>query len=269
LTVPERCTESGCGLIVDIHGGTMSGAMEEKNTRLAELGPARGYIVLQPNAIVRLLYSGDVLPQWVPELDDSLVIGFIEDVIQAYRVDRTRVHITGFSQGSLMTWRLICARADLFASAAPAHGSHPDVAKEDCSFTGANEPARELPILALHGRYDEFSTLEQALVKRDAVRKAFEMDEGTLIAGDDHYTHTRYSNPRGVVFEFLIHDYQTDAQATFGPWHEELKGHCFPGSTDHATTLPGQVLPFACTPPNAFVWGELALRFFEAHPLGR
>ena len=64
----------------------------------------------------------------------------------------------------------------------------------------------------------------------------------------------------------MQHDYFTDAQVTFGPWHEDLHGHCYPGSDDLSPTLPGQFMGFACLPPNAFNWGERVLRFFQQHP---
>jgi len=44
-------------------------------------------------------------------------------------------------------------------------------------------------------------------------------------------------------------------------------GHCYPGSTDHKSTVPGQVFGFACTDKSAFVWGKAAMDFFVAHPM--
>ena len=49
-SIPERCIDTQCGLIIDVHGGTMSAAMENKNTNMREIGRQHGYVVIQPNA---------------------------------------------------------------------------------------------------------------------------------------------------------------------------------------------------------------------------
>jgi poly(3-hydroxybutyrate) depolymerase len=50
VKVDEQCTERACGLIFDVHGGTMSGAQMRDNTQLHELGAAQGYLVVHPSA---------------------------------------------------------------------------------------------------------------------------------------------------------------------------------------------------------------------------
>ena len=54
---PAGCSaQAPCGLILDVHGGTMSGTEEVKNSKMDELGPAAGYIVIAPttpDSIVR------------------------------------------------------------------------------------------------------------------------------------------------------------------------------------------------------------------------
>jgi hypothetical protein len=45
-----------------------------------------------------------------------------------------------------------------------------------------------------------------------------------------------------------------------------IKGHCFPGSPDQSVTLPDQLMPYGCHPPNSFDWGQEVLKFFVAHP---
>ena len=40
-------------------------------------------------------------------------------------------------------------------------------------------------------------------------------------------------------------------------------GHCIPGSTVDPQAPRYAV---ACEPPNAFVWGEEVMAFFQAHP---
>jgi hypothetical protein len=71
--------------------------------------------------------------------------------------------------------------------------------------------------------------------------------------------HLRWTNAKGTVFETFEHSYET---ANPGPW-SDAKGHCFPGSTMDPQA-PQYAVP--CKGPNAFVWGEQVISFFEAHP---
>src|SRR5689334_13901444 len=50
IEVPVACMSGGCGLILDVHGLTMSGPMEEANSELRVRGGAAGFVVIQPSA---------------------------------------------------------------------------------------------------------------------------------------------------------------------------------------------------------------------------
>jgi hypothetical protein len=76
------------------------------------------------------------------------------------------------------------------------------------------------------------------------------------MANETDYTRTRWTNPRGVTFELIEHDYASS--------NTLVGGHCFPGSDDPGG-LAGQVASFACAKPSAFVWGEVVMQFFLAH----
>ena len=50
--VPSQCAGGGsmaCGLIMDLHGATMSGPIENNNTNMQQLGLEFGYVVLTPS----------------------------------------------------------------------------------------------------------------------------------------------------------------------------------------------------------------------------
>jgi hypothetical protein len=44
LHVPAECLERACGLILDVHGSTMTGAQQEAHTSLGALARGRGYV---------------------------------------------------------------------------------------------------------------------------------------------------------------------------------------------------------------------------------
>jgi polyhydroxybutyrate depolymerase len=246
VSVPTACAGGGCGLVLDVHGATMSGKMEDANTQMRALGATNGFVVVQPNA-----KPAPPLSSWTPATDDDKVFAFLGLATAAWKIDPKRVHMTGFSQGGMMTFRFLCKHADVFASMAPAAG-------DGCTFAAGDTPSRELPVLYMHGTKDNLVNFTSgAIPQRNEVVSGWKMDAGTVIGSDSNYSRTRYTSPMGTVFEFIQHDYAATSPI--------LGGHCYPGSTDPGGAT-GQLFPFACVGPNAFTWGDEAMKFFLAHP---
>ena len=246
VSVPPACASGGCGLILDVHGATMSGKMEDDNTNMRALGAQHGFVVVQPNA-----NPAPPLSSWNPSPDDDKVFALLTLALSTFAIDGKRVHMTGFSQGGMMTFRFLCKHADVFASVAPGAGT-------GCTFTTGDTPSKEIPVLYMHGTKDAILNFQSlAVPQRDEVISGWKTDQGTVIASDADYTRTRYLTPSGTPFEFIQHDY-----AASSPF---LVGHCYPGSTDPGGQK-GQLFPFGCVAPNAFTWGDEVMKFFLAHP---
>lgn len=249
VSVPPACLTKACGLIFDVHGFSMSGKMEDANTNLVALGAQNGFIVVNPNADPAPPLSG-----WVAADDDPKVFDFMQRTIKAFHVDAKRVHFTGFSQGGDMTWRFICDHSDVIASAAPA--AFGQSAQENC-FSKGKAPAREVPLLYMHGTKDALVAFATATASRDAVIQVLGMTKGTPVSSDAMHLWDRYTNAKGTVFEMLQHDYTGAAL---------IQGHCYPGSTDPGGQ-PGQVFSFKCNQSSPFKWGEAVMKFFLDHPM--
>jgi dienelactone hydrolase len=259
LGVPESCITTQCGLIIDVHGGTMSAAMENKNTNMRALGREHGYVVIQPNANLGLFdYT----------TDDPVVFDFANMVVDVFHLDRKRIHMMGFSQGGYMTWRFICAHTDWLASAAPAAAAGAANISDEvgCTFTGSNVPMGEVDVMYMHGHKDALVDFANAQVLRDAVIATYGADKHEVVASDPTFTRTRYTNKNGTRFEFIEHNYVSDSAVGVPPLGVAIQGHCYPGSPDHDITEDGQLMAFGCVEPNSFTWGVEAMRFFEAHP---
>jgi pimeloyl-ACP methyl ester carboxylesterase len=265
VEVPPACVDGGCGIILDVHGLTMSAAMEDANFELRARGAAAGFVVVQPSA-------NPAPPQasWSAS-DEPKVYDFLTRAIAVYAIDADRVHMTGFSQGGFMTWRFLCSHADLFASVAPAAAAsncavigNPS-GPPACSFTGAEVPSRKLPILYMHGRADHnYIPFDCAQPQVDAIVSAWGLTANGVVASSPTYTRQRWTDTAGTVVEFLAHDYSSSAQVPFVS-ASVLQGHCFPGSTDPGGA-PGQLFSFRCEQPASFVWGTEVVGFFVAHP---
>jgi len=258
VEVPAACMAGNCGVIMDVHGLTMSAAMEDANDQLRTLGGAAGFIVIQPNA-----NPAPPEASW-NTTDDPTLFDFLTRAIAVYRVDPKRVHMTGFSQGGFMTWRFLCAYSDTFASVAPAAGASNCVGTPACSFTGTELPAQQIPVLYMHGTQDtDYVPFSCAQPQVDAAVAAWGLTDDGIVASDSTYRRHRYSNSK-TVLEFLSHDYTSSAQIPLIP-QTKLLGHCFPGSSDPGGQ-PGQLFPFGCDQTTSFAWGAEVVSFFQAHP---
>lgn len=249
IEIPAACTQGPCGLIVDLHGYTMTGASEEENTGMRARGQANGYVIVQPTAPK----DGFQQPSWDQPTHAPLVHQFLSDLAQSLPIDPKRIHAMGFSQGGGMTFRLLCSHADFFASGAPIS------AIQGCEFQGANTPSEEVDILDVHGHQDAVVNFQNVAVpQRDAALASLPFGMPAMIEQDAGHLARRWTTPSGTVFEFWEHEYTTTASAFF----VNIKGHCVPGGTD----FDGMPAGYSCENANTFVFGELAMEFFLAHP---
>jgi phospholipase/carboxylesterase len=143
LYVPESYTsERSWPLIICLHGGYGEG-FEYIWTWLR---PARscGYCLLSPKSL-------DVTWTMTPNsIDTRSILLMLEEVAAEYSIDRSRLYLTGLSDGGIMTYLLGIERHEMFAGIAPVAGAlHPMVDPMLRARTG-----RELPIFVIHGVHD-------------------------------------------------------------------------------------------------------------------
>ena len=150
LYVPESYTPGrSWPLIVCLHGAYGRG----DHYIWSWLRPAksRGYILLAPKS---LDVTWSILQ---PELDTQSVAAMLRDVCGEYAVDRSRMYLSGLSDGGTFTYLLGLGRPELFAGIAP-------VAAD---FTGMMDDMLRrkqglgLPICIAHGAHDHIFPVEQ------------------------------------------------------------------------------------------------------------
>jgi poly(3-hydroxybutyrate) depolymerase len=267
VSIPTACVKPGCGLITEIHGDTGTGALMDANTNLKALGKQRGYVVVAPTGPLWDTNDPDGGGTWAVA-DDETVIRIIQKVAAVFRTDPKKNHVTGFSRGGFVAWRLLCKHADMFASVAPGTagssqgGTCNGVSEVSCPFDASKKdgmPSVEVPTLFLIGRTDVPVPFGCTSRIRDQAIAAWGLTTKSTVDGDAQYTHTRWANAKGTVLETYEHSYETVSP---GPW-ANAKGHCFPGSTMNPQA-PQYAVP--CKLPNAFTWGVEVMKFFEAHP---
>lgn len=257
VEIPPACTGGGCGIVFDVHGATMTAAAEDKSTGLKTRAAALGYVVVQPTAPLVLLTH-----TWTPSTDDPKVWTFMQQIVTALVIDPKRVHFTGFSQGGAMTYRMLCAHADVLASVAPVAAADGQTFGLDCAFSGSAMPSRQVPLLQLHGTADALVQFSKGTQQRDAAIAAWSLGTPTTVTTNANFVHTRYTSASGTVVEFLQHDYIAPANLVY-----YLGGHCLPGGQDLPTSsIPSATMYFSCSEPTGFSWGQMVMQFFVAHP---
>ena len=176
IAYPESCEEDSCGLIVDLHGHGYDADGHDSDTSLRRLGNEAGYIVVQPTANTEVLGA----PLWFPQ-DDAKVTAFVEKAVVAWNVDMGRVHVSGHDSGGWMTWRLVCDRSDLFASAAvlgAGESSCPEMINPiSCDFA-EDAPATQMDLLVGHGAQDPIVDLSCTTSQLDDVVDAWALEAG-------------------------------------------------------------------------------------------
>jgi predicted esterase len=247
VLVDDMCTKLACGLIFDIHGATMSGAQMRDNTLLYKIAPSHGYIVVNPSAT-----ASNTGGTWDLTANPPTVGDFMDRMIKAFHIDPDRVHVTGFSQGSAMTFWFLQNKNAILASAAPVSGAT-DVAWMTDSWTP------RVPILYENGQKDQASTIDRATTMVENIHTQLKLTGGMEIAGDGHYSRKHWTDGAGMDFDYIEHDYGGQAV---------LDGHCIPGGID----TPGSANNFSlnattCTTGTITInWGELVLQWFDTHP---
>ena len=256
IRIPARCEAPGCGLILELHGDTGTGLLMDAHVQLRALGEQHGYIAVAPTGPP--FGQGQAGSTWHASTDAAL-LDLVAQVRDVFRVDPSKIHLTGFSRGGFVTWRMLCDHAELFASAAPAGAGTGASFGETTCFEQGRAPSRPLPILFLMGRTDASVGYPAMQTIRDGAIASYHATGPTVLAQDATYTHNRWLGPNGELIETFDHAYETVSD---GPW-SSARGHCIPGSTMDPYA-PQYAIP--CKVPNAFVWGEEIMSFFLSHP---
>ena len=186
LFLPESYTQSTnqkFPLILFLHGAGERGSDLDSVKRhgipkIVETNPDFPFIVVSPQC-----------PEdswWTSEL--HTINGLIEEIVEKYQVDTSRIYLTGLSMGGFGTWSLASMYPERFAAIAPVCGGG-EVRQILRSLV-------EMPIWTFHGQKDDvipFSRSEEIVT---ALKKHGSSIKFTIYpeAGHDSWTKT-YDNP--------------------------------------------------------------------------
>jgi predicted peptidase len=185
-------------LIVFLHGAGERGADISKVAmhgppKLAKQGKDFPFIIVSPQCPANQLWDNDVL------------LALLDEVEEKYKVDASRVYLTGLSMGGYGTWSLGLTHPEKFAAIAPICGGGDPIV---LMLAGPKKVAaiRSLGVWAFHGGKDPVVRPEESERMAEALKK-FGCKEVELTvypeAQHDSWTET-YNNPK-LYDWFLAH----------------------------------------------------------------
>jgi predicted peptidase len=136
-------TEQKWPVVIFLHGSGERGTdieLVKKNgpPKIIAAHPGSPFFLISPQ-----LEIGDDGSRW----DTGKLDALLKDLRRSYRIDSTRIYLTGLSLGGFATWDWALKRPDLFAAIVPV-AANTENKSEPCLL-------KDMPIWAFHGDQDD------------------------------------------------------------------------------------------------------------------
>jgi len=140
--------EPNMPVVFVLHGATENAAYIKNYTGMNSVADTAGFIAVYPNAVSpRFVFNDGATNR--PDVDDVGFISALIDMLEAqYDIDLARVYSCGYSNGGMMTYRLLCQLGHRFAAGASVAGTLND------HIASGSSPIRPFPLLQIHGTAD-------------------------------------------------------------------------------------------------------------------
>lgn len=148
LRVPDSYDgETPCPLIVAMHGYGDTNANFESASRLTPEAEDAGFLVAYPQSLGKGWNSGGSYFAALTDGADDIayITGIVDEISANYRVDGSRIYLTGHSNGAFMAYHLAASVPSRFAAIAPVAGT---------MMVGDISGATPVAILHIHGLSD-------------------------------------------------------------------------------------------------------------------
>lgn len=180
LFMPKGYNDSGTDrwpLVIFLHGSGERGTdinLVKKHgpPMLVEKNPAFPFIVISPQLPEQSATAGRYWP--VPPLE-----AILDHALKTWRIDPSRVYLTGLSLGGIATWEWGTTHPQRFAALAP-------VAAFGDPLKACN--AKDVPVWAFHGDHDDAVDTRGDFEMVDALKKCGAAPRLTIYPNTDHWS---------------------------------------------------------------------------------
>jgi polyhydroxybutyrate depolymerase len=142
-------------LVFLFHGGTGNAESAIRMSGFNKVADENGFLVAYPNGTSRV--SSDIFLTWnggnccgfaqQKNVDDvGFVRAIISDLQSVAKIDSKRIYASGMSNGGILSQRLACEAADVFAAIAPVAGT--------LNFSPCS-PSQPISVIEFHGTDDQ------------------------------------------------------------------------------------------------------------------
>lgn len=141
-------------LVIALHGGGGTGKKMERLTRggFNRLSDREGFVVVYPDGIEEHWNDGREKVKYRAHREKIDDVGFLSALIdhlaEGGTIDKSRVYVTGISNGAMMSNRLACELTGRIKAIAPVAGNMPYDLVARCL------PSRPIPVLMISGTKD-------------------------------------------------------------------------------------------------------------------
>jgi polyhydroxybutyrate depolymerase len=156
IALPKSASSGPIPVVLHFHGAGGTGSGVIRNNGMIKPILERGYAVIAPNGLGREGRRGgfwSFIPGRPIRRDElAFTRQVLNDAVERFELDRSRVLLTGFSIGGSLTWYLACQAPNDFAAYAPVGGGFWRPHPTDC--------AGPIKMLHTHGWRDSTVPLE-------------------------------------------------------------------------------------------------------------
>jgi polyhydroxybutyrate depolymerase len=236
LDVPAGLTGTSVPLLISLHGAGSNGTEDDDfGPDWSSVAGADNFIVAYPDAefpdqsslglsSLPYLYGGAWDPYTVGSTDVPFILSVVSNIESKYCINTSRVYLDGWSNGAVMSQRMACAAANVFAAADSYAGGDPtieatydsEVAPYLGQFAGAPcTPSRPISVSLIVGQED---FTYPALSENATLWEGIDGCGATPVAETDSYgSQDTYSCADGTqlmtrVVDFTSHNWPIGAQ---------------------------------------------------------
>lgn len=130
-------------LLISLHGMNQDAAYQQTQTAWESIAKSEKFVVVYPNGIDR---SWDIQTE-TNNRDLNFLSVIIDEMVERYKVNTSRVYLSGFSMGGMMTYFAANHMTDKFAAFAPVSGY--------LLWGDPVKSSRPIPIIHTHGTSDD------------------------------------------------------------------------------------------------------------------